>query len=91
MDVGKRIGRHMIECAGKDWPKSMTKIYLRSPMKAIWVNARSAFCRCRLIQKNVRSIHAAAKWFVSAAFMPIALVTGVHSVENPRKEKPVRE
>jgi hypothetical protein len=44
----------------------MTENYLHNPMKHISVTALSASCRCRLIRKNLRFGHAAAKSFVWA-------------------------
>jgi hypothetical protein len=48
--------------------------------------ARSAFCRCRLGQKNLHFIHAAANQFAKAVIMLItkAVVeaTDAHSVDS---------
>ncbi len=38
----------------------VTEIYLRSPMKAIWVTVRFVFCHCPLKEQNLSSCNAAA-------------------------------
>ncbi len=62
-----------------------TKIYSSSLTALIKGNARSASCRCRLEQKNLHFIHAAANQFAKAVIMLITKAVGpitAHSIES---------
>ena len=64
-----------------------TTNYSDNPMAAMKGNARSASCRCRLIKKNLRFIHAAVLIFVMAVDMLITQEMGTivaHFVESRR-------
>jgi hypothetical protein len=62
----KIIASSMRRSATKERHYCMTENYLHSPISAILMNVLSASCRCRLIDKNLRFIHAAATRFVKA-------------------------
>ena len=78
----------MRKSAIKGGKNRMTKNYLHSPMAPMKGSVRSASCRCRLIIKNIRFLHAAALGFVMAVFTLISRATekaSAHSVELQRR------
>mgnify|MGYP006931557595 CR=1 FL=1 len=81
----KIIGSSIRKSAKNERRNCATKNYLSSPTAHILENARSAFCRCRLIEINLHFLHAAVNWFVMAVAVPITYNTEailVHSAEN---------
>jgi hypothetical protein len=63
----------------------MTENYLNSLKRLASESARSASCRCLMINQNLHFIHAAANRFVKAVIMLITKAVeavDVHSVES---------
>jgi hypothetical protein len=85
MGVGHCIESSTMKDVKNGRKNYMTKKYLGNRMIPMKGSARSASCRCRLIQQKLRFIHAAVNSFAMAVVMPISRATeaiGVHSVES---------
>jgi hypothetical protein len=79
INVAKNIESSMVKSAklGRKNCMTMTENYSHNPRVSIVGNVRSASCRCRWIQQNLRFIHAAAELFVKAVYMPITKATNM--------------
>ena len=73
----KSIERSTRKSVKKARPNCMTASYSPSLDALIMETARSASCRCRLIEANLYFGHAAAMSFVMDVITPISLATNI--------------